>query len=149
MLFVQHIAKSTPIKFLCVTWAFLLAYNPNTNINTVRNTNIYLHEVIVRVRWKGVPTCVQPKGRSPRHREVESYVGGLLRWTRYIMNLSLGTKLDIYVQHIYRIWLSYLIAYFVEELDVEVSKWRDGHCKLFTQSHLIYDWILISWVWNG
>ena len=82
MLFVQHIAKSTSIKFLCVTWAFLLAYNPNTNTNTVRNTNIHLHEVIVRVRWKGIPTCVQPKGRSSRHREVESYVGGLLRWTR-------------------------------------------------------------------
>ena len=65
------------------------------------------------------------------------------------MNLSLGTKLDIYVQRIYKIWLSYLIAYFVEELDVEVSKWRDGHCKFFSQSHLMYGWILISCVWNS
>ena len=85
MLFVQHIAKSTSMKFLCVTWALLHAYNPNTNTNTnthaniERNTNNYLHEVIVRVRWKGVPTCVQPKRGSSRHREVESYVGGLLR----------------------------------------------------------------------
>ena len=44
--------------------------------------DVHLHEVVVGVGGQGVPTCVQPKGRSTRHREVESYVGGLLRWAR-------------------------------------------------------------------
>jgi hypothetical protein len=37
----------------------------------------------------------------------------------------------------YREVKSHIGGLFVEELDVEISKWRDRHCKLFSQSNLL------------
>ena len=79
------------------------------------------------VGGESVPARVQPKRGSAWHREIKSHIGGLLRKVHYYKIQD--SKLELFT-------VSVESTYFVEELDVEISKWRDSHCKLFSQSNL-------------
>ena len=83
--------------------------------------DVHLHEVVVGVRGESVPARVQPKRGAARYGEVKRHIGGLLKKSQLLQDSSM---------------FSLGSAHFVEELDVQISKWRDRHCKLFSQSNL-------------
>ena len=175
MLFVQHIVKSASMKFLCVTWVTCIQhkykYKPKYKQLPPWSHSACALEGHSYVRTTQRTFPAAQRGRKLRRRppEVDKififYIFIILIIILYFCYIlrrrppevdKIYNELESWYQvrhicatYIYKIWLFYLIAYFVEELDVEVSKWRDGHCKLFTQSHLIYDWISISCVWNS
>ena len=85
------------------------------------DVDLHLHEVVVGVRGESVPARVQPKRGAARYGEVKRHIGGLLKKSQLLQDSSM---------------FSLGSAHFVEELDVQISKWRDRHCKLFSQSNL-------------